>query len=104
VPPPSNCDNAYGVVFVANVPDGQGMYFNRTAFPCVFAPGDFDQDGDVDLNDFGHFQACFNGPNRLPATTGCADADLDRDQDVDIADFLIFQGCFNGPNRPPACG
>ncbi len=102
VPPPSNCDNAFGVVFVANVPNGQGMYFNRTAFPCVFAPGDFDHDGDVDLNDFGHFQTCFNGPNRLPAT-GCADADLDRDQDVDLADFQILQGCFNGPNRPPAC-
>lgn len=39
MPPPWNCDNAYGVVFVANVPDGKGMYFNRTAFSCVFAPG-----------------------------------------------------------------
>ncbi len=29
--------------------------------------GDFDGDGDVDLADFGIFQACFNGPNRPPA-------------------------------------
>jgi len=25
---------------------------------------DFNRDGDVDLVDFGAFQACFNGPNR----------------------------------------
>jgi hypothetical protein len=65
--------------------------------------GDFDIDGDVDLPDFGHFQACFNGPNRLPAQSGCADADFDHDSDVDLADFAMFQACFNGPNRPPAC-
>ncbi len=28
---------------------------------------DFDDDGDVDLADFGVFRACFNGPNRPPA-------------------------------------
>jgi hypothetical protein len=64
---------------------------------------DFDGDADVDLTDFGHFQSCFNGPNRPAAGAGCCDADLDRDADVDLADFGIFQGCFNGPNRPPAC-
>jgi hypothetical protein len=66
--------------------------------------GDFDFDGDVDLADFGHFQGCFNGPNRPPAAEQCADADLDQDNDVDLADFGVFQGCFNGPNRPPASG
>lgn len=65
---------------------------------------DFDDDGDVDLSDFGHFQACFNGPNQPPAQpSGCEDADLDFDGDVDLSDFSTFQVCFNGPNRPPAC-
>ncbi|MGB9623931.1 MAG: hypothetical protein ACPMAQ_03635, partial [Phycisphaerae bacterium] len=64
---------------------------------------DFDDDGDVDLTDFTHLQACFNGPNRPYAMDGCADADLDRDADVDVADFSEFQGCFNGPNRLPKC-
>ncbi len=64
---------------------------------------DLDGDGDVDLNDFMVFQACFNGPNRAPAGAGCADADFDADADVDLLDFLVFQTCFNGPNRPPAC-
>ena len=65
---------------------------------------DFDGDGDVDLSDFAHFQACFNGPNRPPALAGCQPADLDgQGGDVDLADFSIFQGCFAGANRPPAC-
>ena len=67
------------------------------------APTDLDADGDVDLSDFGIFQTCFNGPNRLPASPGCAAADLDADGDVDLSDFGVFQTCFNGPNRPPAC-
>jgi hypothetical protein len=66
-------------------------------------PADFDDDGDVDLTDFSHFQGCFNGPNRPAAQAGCEDTDLDGDADVDLADFFVFQGCFNGPNRPPAC-
>lgn len=62
---------------------------------------DFDGDADVDLTDFTHFQACFNGPNHAPATGDCADADTDVDADVDLTDFVHFQTCFNGPNRPP---
>jgi len=65
----------------------------------AYAP-DFDQDGDVDMTDFGYFQLCFGGPNR-PVVFECGPADLDKDQDVDVGDFLTFQGCFNGPNRPP---
>lgn len=67
------------------------------------APADFDGDGDVDLTDFGHFQSCFNGPNRPAAQSGCDSADLDSDHDVDLVDFGVFQSCFNGPNRPAAC-
>ena len=69
--------------------------------PCVAA--DYDCDGDVDLTDFGAFSACFNGPNRAPATDGCAVLDFDSDSDVDLTDFGVFSGCFNGPNRAPAC-
>ena len=65
---------------------------------------DFDIDGDVDLTDFLHFQACFNGANQPPAKSGCEDADLDDDSDADLNDFRIFQNCFNGSNQSPACG
>lgn len=65
---------------------------------------DLDEDGDVDVDDFGRFQTCFNGPNRAP-TFYCStpNADLDGDSDVDLVDFARFQVCFNGPNRPPGC-
>jgi hypothetical protein len=67
--------------------------------------GDYDEDGDVDLADFSHFQTCFNGPNRpYSFENGCADADIDGDGDVDLVDFSSFQACFNGPNRPPNAG
>jgi len=62
---------------------------------------DFENDGDVDLTDFGHFRNCFNGPNRPYAQTGCANADFDADSDVDLDDFEVFLRCFNGPNRRP---
>jgi len=70
----------------------------------VYASGDADRDGDVDLSDFAMFQACFNGPNR-PAqlVVECAPMDNDGDGDVDLVDFASFQACFNGPNRPSAC-
>jgi len=65
---------------------------------------DSDDDGDVDLADFGRFQACFNGPNRpYKAPTGCEREDFDFDGDVDLGDFSYFQNCFNGPNRPLKC-
>jgi len=64
---------------------------------------DADGDRDVDLDDFLHFQDCFNGPNRAPKKAGCESFDFDLDADVDLSDFLKFQDCFNGPNRPPAC-
>ncbi len=66
----------------------------------VYPAADFDNDGDVDLGDFGFFQACFNGPNRGYPATECHAADFDNDGDVDLTDFARFQACFNGPNRP----
>ncbi len=68
-----------------------------------FIPGDFDADGDVDLDDFVRYQACFNGPNRPAPAADCDGADFDGDTDVDLTDFQTLQACFNGPNRPPAC-
>lgn len=64
---------------------------------------DFDCDGDADLDDFAHFQLCYNGTHRPPAISGCRDADFDSDADVDLEDFAVFQLCFNGARRPPAC-
>jgi hypothetical protein len=62
----------------------------------VLACADFDHDGDVDLSDFAHFQACFGGPDQ-PVGAGCVDADLEGDGDCDLADFGVFVMQFTGP-------
>jgi hypothetical protein len=73
-----------------------------TVIPGIF--GDFDDDGDVDLADYGHFLACYNGPAQPYGSSGCENADADGDNDVDLSDYGTFLFCYNGPNRPPACG
>lgn len=65
---------------------------------CSQTPGDFDMDGDVDLDDFNFFQMCLAGPESPPAES-CpqgVDSDLDADGDVDLRDFWIFQANFVG--------
>ena len=65
---------------------------------------DFDQDGDVDQEDFGHLQVCLNASGS-PLESGCADADLNGDPYADPADVAIFIQCHVGPYRPagPGC-
>jgi len=71
----------------------------------LLAQADFDQDGDVDMSDFGVFQRCFSGPGVLQDDEDCACTRLDNDDDVDQDDFGVFQGCMSGPNVPadPDC-
>lgn len=68
----------------------------------VTAPalGDFDDDDDVDQEDFGHLQECFTG---LTAQTRpeCADTLLNADSFVDENDVALFMQCFSGPNILP---
>lgn len=58
-------------------------------------PGDSDGDGDVDLEDFFAFLACYAGPG-IPAEGDCVQFDLDGDGDVDISDFGIFTQNYTG--------
>ncbi len=62
---------------------------------------DFDEDCDVDQEDFGHLQSCLTGGGVTEMPEACLNADLDGDGDVDVADFAIFQSCFSGPDLPP---
>ncbi|NLE58828.1 MAG: hypothetical protein GX616_10740 [Planctomycetes bacterium] len=63
---------------------------------------DFDADDDVDMEDFGRFQACFSG-SAAPHGPGCEKADLDNDGDVDRSDFGVFLDCLGGPESLPGC-
>ncbi len=78
---------------------GDSATFN---FDNVIIPGDLDFDRDVDMNDFGIFQACISGSGN-PYPPGCDDADMDDDFDVDADDFGDFQLCMGGAGSPPGC-
>jgi len=66
---------------------------------------DFDNDSDVDMEDFGRFQRCLTGPDTIQNEPACLDARLDADSDVDVDDLAIFRNCFSGPSVPasPEC-
>jgi len=61
---------------------------------------DFDGDGDVDQEDFGHFQTCLTGEGNPQRNTDCHDARFDNDDDVDQDDFAVFQICFDPTTVP----
>ncbi len=56
--------------------------------------GDGDLDADVDLADFGGFQACYGVPPDGDVPDACHPFDFDKDNDVDLADFEAFQKVF----------
>ena len=63
--------------------------------------GDFDIDGDIDLDDFGEFFACVSGPkggpNYVKPPPECADVfDFDEDEDIDLVDFGAVALRFTG--------
>lgn len=82
-----------------------GATVDANGCPPLLA-ADFNRDGDVDQDDFGHFQSCMTGPALGPPALGCDDADLDGDDDVDMSDYGILQRCLSGPGIPasPSCG
>ena len=75
-------------------PSSQQPYLEVVYQP---APGDFDADGDVDLDDYQVLYPCLTGQNQPYAQPDCGAADLDVDGDVDLADFALFAAEFTGP-------
>ena len=59
-------------------------------------PGDYNHDGEVDLNDFAYFDGCMTGPENGPAPAECEAFYFDADDDVDLADFAAFQMAIAG--------
>ncbi|HRX86427.1 MAG TPA: hypothetical protein P5572_15505, partial [Phycisphaerae bacterium] len=63
--------------------------------------GDFDHDGDVDLDDLAGFDGVLGGPDVLTPPSGSIPeyferADFDLDGDVDLVDFARFEAAFHG--------
>lgn len=67
-----------------------------------FIPGDFDNDGDIDMGDYAHLQECLSGVGIPQVKTSCADTLLDDDPDVDMDDLRIILNCMSGAKQPPA--
>ena len=80
----------------------QSPVYNVWIYDSTFVWADFDNDGDVDQDDFGHFQICFSG-NGIQYAPGCAEADANGDDDVDALDLRWFLSCMAGPHNPPPC-
>ena len=79
-----------------------GSSWSFTALPT---PADFDGDGDVDLSDFGHIQACLTGRGVRVTDPNCFGCIFDGDYDVDGDDVREFLKCMSGANIPadPDC-
>ncbi len=61
----------------------------------VEADGDGDEDGDVDLHDFGMLQACFARED--PGSSACRAFDLVPDSNIDLDDVAEFNQRIGGP-------
>ncbi|MCK5804523.1 MAG: thrombospondin type 3 repeat-containing protein, partial [Lentisphaeria bacterium] len=81
------CDDCLGTL--------PGLSVDEAGCPPSIS-GDFNRDGDVDQEDFGHLQACSSGSGITQGDSNCEDAKLDNDDDVDRDDFGIFQECMSG--------
>jgi hypothetical protein len=59
-------------------------------------PGDCNDDGSVDIDDYAEIGNCQTGPG-VVIDPACECADIDGDTDADLADFQIFQQEFMQP-------
>jgi len=80
----------------------QGQECVADAIVCCADPfADADNDGDVDQEDFGVWQACFSGNGHTaPAGNAYPCSCFNRqggDSDVDDLDFVDFEACWSGP-------
>lgn len=99
----SNGMTNYYAIFVSDAVPNFSPPANVSAVPAIRA--DYDKDGDVDLEDFGHFQSCLTGPAVPQTDPKCQTAKFDSDDDVDQNDWGIFQRCLTGAGIPadPNC-
>jgi hypothetical protein len=92
-----------------------GMIVNQWLEPafqgwsaCVVragTPGDFNDDGDVDMDDFARFMGCFTGPGGGPIEPECEAGDFNTDGDLDCDDWDLFKLAWTGPpSDPPRFG
>jgi len=57
--------------------------------------GDFNDDDDVDLNDYAEWPTCATAPTETASGFGCGIFDFDDDADIDLADFQGMQNAID---------
>jgi hypothetical protein len=68
----------------------------------LLATADFDDDDDVDQQDFGFLQLCLSGL-QVSLSPGCEAADLNGDGFLTTDDVTVFLTCMGGPDQPSGC-
>ena len=83
---------------------GNYLYYNLNGAASV---GDFDDDGDVDNDDYATFDSCYTGPDNGPIGVDCDAGDADLDDDIDCDDWERFTLAWTEPEPVPSypeCG
>ncbi|MEE9294164.1 MAG: hypothetical protein V3W34_04245 [Phycisphaerae bacterium] len=89
-----------GNVYYRTLDMGGGVTINEDGagrLLRIVRPGDFNNDGVVDLFDYAAFVGCVTGPDAGPPAPGCEVFDFDTDDDVDLIDWSGFQSVFGTP-------
>ncbi|UCG16012.1 MAG: hypothetical protein JSV19_12035 [Phycisphaerales bacterium] len=88
---------------ITNINGGTyGVNLDVVRVYAKYQRGDVDNDGDIDLTDYGLVAECMTGPDVSTPPPGCPTtqfyrADLNDDDDVDLGDFAFFQRVLDVP-------
>lgn len=83
-------------VMILDTGNSRALRFDRPL--RGLAPGDYDGDGDTDLEDVASWANCFSGSS--PPANGCQFGDVDGEGSVDQIDAEIIMACLSGPAIP----
>ena len=90
---PEVCDAMVGCISAGD-PCDSATWCDESLDVCEpYGDGDFDGDGDVDLQDFARFQLCF----AQSASGGCEPANMTGDEMVDLDDYNLISPLITGP-------
>lgn len=82
--------------------DGRVDAMDRQLLPPSFVLPDMDEDGDVDMEDFGVLQLCLGLP--VEQSDNCRKADMDGSGFVGPGEMGKFKACKSGAANPPPMG
>ncbi|UCE59030.1 MAG: M28 family peptidase [Phycisphaerales bacterium] len=77
-----------------------GFLVDQAGVTVDLPDGDYTGDGEVDLEDFATFIACFTGPDLGPYDITCLLGDLDGDSDIDCDDWDLLLDVWTDPINP----